>query len=91
MCLGGAGINLNWEKDQRIRLAVFHSPSRECCDSISLVRTESGWHQKAVEQNSVLIQNKVDKVGEDAICLQYTFYLNKGHNCFVLKPCQFIT
>lgn len=75
MCLGDAGLNLNWDKGRHIRLAVFHGPSRECCDSTGLVRTESGWQQKAVEQNFVLIQNQVGKVGEAAICLQYTYFI----------------
>jgi len=81
-----------WDKDYCIRLAVFHSPSRDSCDSTGLVRTESGWQQKAVEQNFVLIQIQVDKVGEAAILSSvHILYLNEGHNCFLPKPCQFIT
>lgn len=75
MCLGRAGLKLNWDKDHCICLAVFHSLSRDSCDSTGLVRTESGWQQKAVEQNFVLIQIQVDKVGEAAICLQYTYFI----------------
>jgi hypothetical protein len=28
ICLGGAGLNLNWGKDYHIGLAIFHSPFR---------------------------------------------------------------
>lgn len=90
MCLGGAELNLNWDKDHRIHLAVFHSLSRECCNSTGLVRTESGRQQKAVEQNFVLI---LVQVGRRSCYLSsvHIFYLTEGHNCFLLKPCQFIT
>ena len=74
-CLGGAGLSLNWDKGHHICLAVFHSPSRECCGSTGLVRTESGWQQKVVEQNFVLIQIQVGRVGEAAISLQYTYFI----------------